>query len=384
MFKNIDLNFNGYSHNSPKLNRVDWWNLPDYIKLKLDKFPTDIKRRGNFITVKRLRQSKNRKSIAKNIISIKTQMTGTKSFKINFPIALNNKAYTMLYALMTSEGSYRTEFSLNVPEREFHILFKECIRNLLSEEATNLIKSDYNKDFLRSRAPAICRYLIPMPSQIPSLVLKDKNLAREYLKVAFEAEGSPILNKKQHKRYIKISRYVDITPFVSNEKIPLKKRIFISELKEKYSKLFEKIKNHPPKLLSGEQILLKHYFDVDSKLALEAIRKNKTNLRCGKITTRWTLIIYADNINRFIKMIGFISKRKNKICEEMMLIPSRRQQFFTLKIINSIQRNNLFLRKDFCREMTKLGYKSPQAYLWRYEKKGLIKRIKVGHYKLIY
>lgn len=119
-------------------------------------------------------------------------------------------------------------------------------------------------------------------------------------------------------------------------------------------------------------------------MGLEAVRKNKTDLRCGKITATWTLLIYANNIDLFIEKIGFISKRKNKICKEMMRMPSRRQQFFALKIINNIQKNDLFSRKDFCKEMKKLGYKSPQAYLWRYEKKGLIKRIKRGNYKIIY
>ena len=384
MFKNINLNIQDYIENSPKFEKIEWYDLSDSIKLHLNKFPNEIKKFGNFITVRRLKQLKRKKDITNNILSIKKEMTGNKSFRIKFPILLNNKVYVRLYALMVSEGSYKTEFSLNVPEKEFHIIFKDSIKNLMSDESMKFIKVDNNNGILRSRAPAIIRHIIPFPSKIPSLILKNKGFAREYLKIAFEAEGSPILDKKQHKRYIKISRYIDITQFLSDERLPLNKRIYIKNIKEKYSRLFNRIKDFPPKLLLGEQILLKYHFDINSSLKLEAIRKNKTDLRCGKITARWVLFIYADNINKFIEKIGFILKKKRDICKRMMKIPKRRQQYFSLQIINNIQKNNFFSRKDFCKEMKKLDYKCPQAYLWRYEKKGLIKRIKRGHYKLIY
>ena len=39
-------------------------------------------------------------------------------------------------------------------------------------------------------------------------------------------------------------------------------------------------------------------------LAKTAIRNNKTDTRCGKITARWVLFIYANNIDKFIENIG--------------------------------------------------------------------------------
>jgi len=384
MFKNFNLSIKEYIRDSPKLDKINWQDIPDSIKLKLDIFPDEIKKFGNFITIRRLKLVKKDKKVAKNIIGIKRSMTGNKWFKIKLPIMLKNKVYSTLYALMISEGSYKTEFSLNVPEKEFHDLFRNCIKNLISEEAANLIRIDYNKQFLRSRAPAIIRHIIPFPEHIPLTILKNRELAREYLKVAFEAEGSPILNKSKCKRYIKLSRYTDISSFISNEKFTLKKRIYVNAIKVKYPKLFEKIKEHPPKILLGEQILLKKHFDIDTKLQLEAIRKNKTDLRAGKITARWVLFIYAHNINKFIKEIGFISKKKNGICTEMMKIKTRRPKYYNLKIINKIQKDKFFYSKAFVKEMKKIGYKSPRCYLQRFSKQGLIKKISRGYYKIIF
>ena len=130
--------------------------------------------------------------------------------------------------------------------------------------------------------------------------------------------------------------------------------------------------------------MLKTFFDIDNIIKLEAIRLNKTEFRRGKLSARWVLYIYADNINRFIEKIGFISKRKSEICKRMMKISARRQQFFVLNLITNIQKDSYFTRKELFKVMKKYGYKSPQAYLWRYEKKGLIKRTGKGRYKIIY
>lgn len=385
MIKTSDSAISEYIKSSPKFDRLNWWNLPDTVKLRLTKFPKDIKKLGNFVTIRRLREIKKKKSITKNISHIKKEMTGDKCFRVSFPIFLNNKDYAKLYALMISEGYYKPEFTLHVPEKEFHTLFKKCIENLISKEAVNFVKNSYEKGLLRLRAPAIIRHLIPLPSQIPFVIMNNKNLAREYLRVAFEAEGSPILNKKQYKRYIKLSRYTDITPFVSKkEKILSTRRLYLGLLKKKYYKLLEKIKNKPPKILLGEQILLKHHFDINSKLQLEAIRKNNTSFKCGKITARWVLSIYANNIDKFIKEIGFISKRKSQKLKEMKKIKGNNPRYFALDITKKISDKKYFYRKKFIEEMKKLGYKSPSCYLWRYCKNGLIKRVRPGYYKILF
>ena len=336
MFNKNNLNVDDYLSSSFKLDKVNWWDLPNWINLQLKKSPKEIKKPRDFITIGKLKRIKQKNNITKNIIGIKKEMFGNNAFKISFPVLLNTKEYARLYALMTSEGSHKTEFSLHVPEKEFHSLFKECVKKLISEEAKSLIKSKYQKGVLRSRAPGIIRHLIPLPLRIPFIIINNKNLAREYLRVAFEAEGSPILNQKQHKRYIKLSRYVDITFFVSKENIPLYKRIYIGDIKEKYFSLFKKIKDYHPTLLLGEKILLKKHFDIDSKLQLEAIRKNKTDFRAGKITARWVLLIYANNIDKYIKEIGFISRNKNKKLEEMKKIKGNRPQYSTLDLIKKV------------------------------------------------
>ena len=172
-------------------------------------------------------------------------MKGNDCLNVNFPIKLENHEYTTLYSLMLSEGSTSSEFSLNVPEQFFHERFKIKIGNLISEDFSKNIAVDFQNGFKRSRAPAKIRHLIPVSEHIPKFILLNKELAREYLKIAFEAEGSPILNKNQIKRYIKLSRYVDISKYV-NVELPPDRRVYTGEIQEKYPLLYDKIKEFPP------------------------------------------------------------------------------------------------------------------------------------------
>lgn len=362
--------------------KVDWWDLANTIKLALYKHPKEIKKLGNFTSVKRLKDHPKKESISKEITGIKKDMMGNKKFSISFPIFLDNMYFAQLYALMTSEGSYKTEFSLNVPEIEFHEIFRVCIEKLISKEASDNIIIDKNNNILRSRAPAILRKIIPLPDKIPNVILNDKELAKEYIRVAFEAEGSPIINKS--KRYIKLTRYTDITSFFNIDELPSEKRIYSGTLKKKNIKKYEKIVQYPPNLLLSEQLILKKYFNIESKLVLEAIRKNKTDFRAGKVTARWVLLIYANNIDRFIEKVRFISSNKNKKLFQMKKIRGNNPQYFSLKIIQEVSKNGYFCRKEFIDKMKKIGYKSPACYLNRYEKKGLIKRIKKGYYKILF
>lgn len=364
--------------------KIDWWNLPNNMKVGLKQFPEDVKCMGNFITIRRLRQSKFYEDITKNIICIKKKMTGNENVPVTFPILLDNEHYAKLYALMVSEGSYNTEFALHVPEKEFHTLFKESVANLVSIEMGNAIKTKLSKGILRSRAPSVLRKIIPFPESIPYWIKQNKEFSRQYLKVAFEAEGSAILNMEKHKRYIKLSRYVDITSFVKEEDIPLATRIYKGQIMQLYPFLHTKIKDYPPPILKDEADLLNEHFGIESQLNLEAIRKNDTALRCGKITARWVLFIYANNIDKFIREIGFLSKRKNEILDEMKHIKGANPKYSTLKIIKPLcDSNGYFFRSAFVREMKQIGYKSPSCYLWRFLNKGLIKRECKGYYQII-
>ena len=380
MFNKYYLNI--ANRNRPSFDQVNWWNLSPHIKLQVTPFPSEIKNYGNFTTIKRLKQIKNKERVSALIKGMKKEMTGKKYFKITFPIYLKNKEYAQLYALMISEGSYKTEFSLNVPEKEFHFLFKKTIKKLISEDAGNLIKKSYNHGILRSRAPAVIRKVVPLPPKIPTIIYKNKELSREYLKVAFEAEGSPILDQTQHKRYIKLTRYTNITHFVAQNISD--KRIYLGRLKKKYPSMLKTIETQPPPILLDEHLLLKNHFNIGSKLQLEAIKKNKTDLRCGKISARWVLLIYANNIDKFIKEINFISSKKRKKTKLMKKIKGNNPQYYALDLIKTISnKNGYFYRSIFDKEMKKLGYKSPSAYLWRYCKKGLIKNVRTGYYQII-
>jgi hypothetical protein len=95
------------------------------------------------------------------------------------------------------------------------------------------------------------------------------------------------------------------------------------------------------------------------------------------------LFIYANNIDKFIKEIGFISERKNALLTEMKKIRGNNPQYYTLDVIKSISDNKgYFYRKNFIKEMKGIGYKSPLCYLLRYENKNLIRKIKRGYYQI--
>ena len=61
MLNKKNLNVDKYIKSSCKLESINWWHLPDLIKLKLSNHPTEIKRLGDFTTIKRLKlcQDKN-------------------------------------------------------------------------------------------------------------------------------------------------------------------------------------------------------------------------------------------------------------------------------------------------------------------------------------
>jgi len=271
---------------------------------------------------------------------------------------------------------------LHVPEKIFHNIFVKSLECLFSKKITKYIIQKKQKNILRSTAPTTLRYFIPISEHIPKLILKNKEYCRRYLQIAFEAEGSPIF--VGFKRYLSLKRNVNVTHILKNKiKYPEEKRIYISQLRKDYPNLSKIIEQNPPLTLLGEHLVLKHYFNIYNIIKPEAIRINKTDYRCGKISTRWALYIYADSVNKFIKEINFISKRKRKITHEMSKIKGYKRQYFALEIMKKIQKNKIIKTLDFVREMKIHGYISPRTYLWRYEKKGIIKRIKKGKYKLL-
>ncbi|MCH8945779.1 MAG: hypothetical protein IIA85_02560 [Nanoarchaeota archaeon] len=365
-----------YIENCPNKREINWFDLPEtiYVLIELNKI----------ISIKKLivEYGKNEK-FNKKIKGIRTFIRG-KILELKFPINLNQIEYIKIYSLMISEGSYNTEFSLNVPEKEFHNIFKNSLKKIISQNI--LIRKDLNSDHERSRAPAIIRYLLPFPNHLSLILFKNKKFAKEYLRIAFEAEGSPIYNLKKSKKYIKLSRNNSVERYFKKHTLVEERKIFINEIKKEYPKQYKTITRNPDDLILGEHILLKYWFNIDSTLKLESIRLNKLGNRKGKISAKWVLYIYGgEDIKKFQNEIGFMSENKKKKCENMLKnIPSRKKQYTALGIMKEIQKNNLFLVKDFNNKMREMGYVSPQKFIWDYWKnKKIIKRIKRGKYKII-
>jgi len=158
---------------------------------------------------------------------------------------------------MASEGSKNTEFRLHVPEEFFHEMFIDNLTYLFGKSIKKYIIQRQDKKILRTTAPAIIRYLIPIPEHIPRIILLNKKYSKRYLQIAFEAEGSPIYIKS--KRYISLKRNVGITNIVKERlNYPEEKRIYAKQLRKDYPNLIGTILKHPPKLILGEHLLLKN------------------------------------------------------------------------------------------------------------------------------
>ena len=67
----------------------------------------------------------------------------------------------------------------------------------------------------------------------------------------------------------------------------------------------------------------------------------------------------------------------------MAKIKGNNKQYFSLEIMKKIAKNKIIKSSDFVAEMKKFGYASPRAYISRYEKKGILKKIRRGKYKLL-
>ena len=220
-----------------------------------------------------------------------------KQHKVNvsFPLSLIKDDYVKLYSLMLSEGSFRNEFKLQVPEKEFHNMFKVSLKNLFGDML--ITKRVYN-GVPFTMAPAKISHLLPIPKHIPKFILENKEFARIYLRIAFEAEGSLHLYKHKtgtHRR-IKLSRNIGIDNLV-DKKLPYKEgiRVYRGILKKEFPEPLNKITENPCSIILGEFYMLRKHFGVEARIDPEYIRINKTSHRRGKISVKWTLTIHAKN-----------------------------------------------------------------------------------------
>ncbi len=375
--------FRNYLKQAPNISEINYWNFPESVFVKINNINTKTKPLKKIITVKKLKSifGKN-KEINKKITHLIYGMSQRFKFKIKLPISLLNPNFVKIYSLMLSEGNYKNTFKIQVPEEIFHDIFKNSIAQLFGSEISSTIKQKtYNNGVKISYGTKIIKDLLPFPEHLPKSILENKEFARTYLQIAFEAEGYAYL--KRPKRYIRLTRNVGIDNLVTkNLRYKEGSRIFFGRFKEDYPKIAEKVKQNLPITLLGEQLLLKHHFDIDSTLSPEAILINKTNFRRGKRSAKWALCIYSDSINRFIEEINFLSEKKTKICDEMKKMNTNRPAYFCLGIMKTLSKKSIFSSKDFRMEMKKLGYVTPQKYLWFYKKKGKIQHISKGIYKL--
>ena len=386
---NFDIdgeNFRQYLNDAPEICNVHFWDLPKGTPVGLKSKPENLNLRGHTqtVTVRRLLKLYGQNSeIEKNIKFLLNWRNKNHRINVRFPLSLKNVHYVKLYALMISEGSFNSEFRLQVPEKEFHTIFVESLEALFRDV---MISHRIDNNVPITYAPAKISSLLPMPRHIPRFILNNKEFSRIYLRIAFEAEGSLHLIKHKtgtHRR-IKLSRNLGIDDLVV-ETLHYQKltRIYKGALEKDYPQLFARISQNPCPTILGELYMLKKHFDVDAKIVPEYIRINKTSFRRGKISVKWTLTIHGQNINRFIDEVGFVTKGKIEKSRELLKIHSHRRRHFALTIIDAVKNDDVFTRFDFMSKMDALGYTNAQCFLYRYLKQGKIKRLERGKYLLL-
>src|SRR3989344_3327423 len=218
--KNFEGLFEEYIKLAPNEKVIHYWDLPDGFCVRLNKPIKDLPFRGstNSITIGKLKRNfGNDFKMEKNIKSILNWRNKRHEVNVKFPLNLVNKEYVEIYSLMLSEGSYNKGFILHVPEEEFHNIFFSSLNRLFVNVHINQILS---KGFKLSFAPNKLRYLLPFPKHIPKFILTNREFARTYLKIAFEAESNPFYKLRkgtQVTRRIKLSRNVGIDNLIKEK-----------------------------------------------------------------------------------------------------------------------------------------------------------------------
>jgi len=369
--------YGNYVKISPDIREIHYWNLPDHLTVDISNFklrtPSLSVHKPTIKTIKRI--IGNNSKLEKKIQKVVNWTLKRFEIHIKLPLKLKNRHYVSLYSLMLSEGDYKNEFRLQVPEKELHQIFVNSLKNLFPRNNFSELYSLNNTSIPRSTASSIFRYFIPIPEIIPKFILLNKNFSKIYLRIAFESEGSVLPDGAiQLSRSIKLPQRLEMKGGVG-------KKFFIGRLKKEYPKLYFKLIKYFPVTLLGEYLMLKHNFDIESKLIPESVRINKTNIRRGKYSIKWKLRITSVNKNKFIREIGFITKIKKSKALKVLDLPTRNPKLFSLEVMKKISKDNIFTRKKFVEKMKKL-YKNPQSFIENYERIGLIKRVERGKYKI--
>ena len=297
--------------------------------------------------------------------------------KMKFPFILRNLDYVRLYSLMLAEGSKRTEFRLNVPEKELHSIFKESLIKLFpNANISKLLSIGKSHGIPRSNAPSILRFLIPIPDEIPNFIKRNEEFSKEFLKIFFEAEGTVVKNRIKLTQSISIGiRTIDLDF--------RRRRIFLGEIKKKDENLWKKIISFQSQVLLDIQEMLKIHFGIDSIVKPESLRINKTERR-GKVTLKWVITITSKNINKFANEIGLLSNPKVEKLNNLVKVEKRNPKFFALEIMSKLEkRKNYFTFNEFIDTMKNHGYVYASVYLWRFQRSDIIKKISRGKYKIV-
>ena len=158
----MEYNFDEYYRKSFTKQEIHYWDLPDTMIVGFIELPPNVLPKGKNISIRKLKQQVGNNKRAERKIKFLFVKRKNLRIKIKFPIKLNNIYYVRLYALMKSEGSFKSEFALHVPELFFHKVFYKSLQELLGNEIKYFIQTKKNKGILRTRANRIVRNLIPL------------------------------------------------------------------------------------------------------------------------------------------------------------------------------------------------------------------------------
>lgn len=209
-------------------------------------------------------------------------------------------------------------------------------------------------------------------TEIPIFIIKNKENMLGWIEQTIADEGEVKYYPKKYRRAIVWRRSLDISEIIDQENIS------ITSLKKLPLELQIKIKNKKFNLIDSEKKILDKFGIKYSIYCLEiySTKNNKVRLRTQISITK------RENLLRLRKLIKIPSKCKDKkfydICKEF----KRYKEPLRIKkvILKLGENNNTFNSYDLKNKMNYKNVNTSIKWLRRFEKEGLIKKIKESVY----
>jgi len=390
---------------------IHFWHLPqkrNYVilneglrtylfnRIKHKKFPTKVARRFKRvrISIKHIVEISKKLHIPLYIFEKNISWIGGANSKgvynPKLPFNFNSRAGSRFIAAIVNDGSLTKEnIDRNCYGRLMYDNFDETIRDSVIKDYITVFggspqniafREADNKKYLEfnSLARDVMGLIITKGcksennTEIPAFILKKKENMVGWIEQTIADEGTVKYYPKEHRRAIVWTRSIDISEMIEQ------KYAHNTSLKKLPLELQTKIKNKNFNLIESEKIMLD---SLEIKytiynLEIYLTKKNKSRLRSQlSITKRKNLLALRD----IIKIPSeYKDKKFDRICRGFKRYKE------PLKVKNAILRlckdNKMFNSRDLMKKMKYKNVSPTIKWLKKFEKEGIIKKIKKSRY----